>query len=117
MLHRPDMLFLDEPTVGLDPAARIAVWERIRVLRQEFGTTVLMTTHDMNEADQLCDIVAFMHMGKLVAMGRPDELKRQLGPDADLDEVFIHYTGTSIASERGDYQDVRRTRQTAQRLE
>lgn len=117
MLHRPEMLFLDEPTVGLDPAAKMAVWERIRVLRQEFSTTVLMTTHDMNEADQLCDFVAFMHMGKLVAMGRPAELKRQLGPDADLDEVFIHYTGASIVSERGDYQDVRRARRTAQRLE
>ncbi len=117
LLHRPAMLFLDEPTVGLDPAAKQAVWERIRLLREKFGTTVLMTTHDMDEADQLCDVVAFMHAGKLMAMGRPEELKRQLGPEADLDDVFIHYTGASMAAERGDYRDVRRTRRTAQRLE
>lgn len=117
MLHRPVMLFLDEPTVGLDPVAKQAVWERIRLLRKEFGTTVLMTTHDMDEADQLCDVVAFMHAGELVAMGRPEELKQRLGPEADLDDVFIHYTGTSVAAERGDYKDVRRIRGTAKRLE
>ena len=114
MLHRPEVLFLDEPTVGLDPGAKMAVWERIRSMRQEFGTSVLMTTHDMDEADQLCDEVAFMHMGKLVAMGMPIELKNQIGPGATLDDVFIRHTG---AAERGDYKDVRRTRRTAQRLE
>lgn len=117
MLHRPAILFLDEPTVGLDPAARHAVWQRIRILRKEFGTTILMTTHDMDEADQLCDTVAFMHAGKLVVSGAPHELKQRLGHDADLDDVFIHYTGASVAVERGDYEDVRRTRRTAQRLE
>lgn len=117
MLHRPAILFLDEPTVGLDPAAKHAVWQRIRILRKEFGTTILMTTHDMDEADQLCDTVAFMHAGKLVVSGTPHELKQRLGPDADLDDVFIHYTGASVAGERGDYEDVRRTRRTAQRLE
>ena len=117
MLHRPEMLFLDEPTVGLDPAAKQAVWERIRLVRKEFGTTVLMTTHDMDEADHLCDVVAFMHVGKLVATGSPRELKQQLGPEANLEDVFIHHTGASISVERGDYNDVRRTRRVAQRLE
>lgn len=117
MLHRPEMLFLDEPTVGLDPAAKQAVWERIRLVRKEFGTTVLMTTHDMDEADHLCDVVAFMHVGKLVATGSPRELKQQLGPEANLEDVFIHHTGASISVERGDYKDVRRTRRVAQRLE
>lgn len=68
MLHRP---VVDEPTVGLDPTAKHSVWQRIRDLRQRFGTSVLMTTHDMEEADQLCDKVAFMHTGKLVASGSP----------------------------------------------
>jgi ABC-2 type transport system ATP-binding protein len=117
MLHRPAILFLDEPTIGLDPVAKQTVWERIRLLRKEFGTTVLMTTHDMDEADQLCDVVAFMHQGRLVAMGKPDALKQQMGPGADLDDVFIHYTGASVAAERGDYKGVRRARRTARRTQ
>jgi ABC-2 type transport system ATP-binding protein len=117
MLHRPSILFLDEPTVGLDPAAKHAVWQRIRLLREDFGTTVLMTTHDMDEADQLCEMVAFMHEGKLAAIGRPAELKNHLGPTANLDDVFIHHTGASVTAERGDYKDVARIRRTAKRLE
>src|ERR1035437_5791898 len=66
MLHRPAILFLDEPTVGLDPVAKQAVWHRIQALRGEFDTTIFMTTHDMEEADQLCDVVAFMHSGRLL---------------------------------------------------
>jgi ABC-2 type transport system ATP-binding protein len=116
MLHRPRVLFLDEPTVGLDPLARHAVWQRIRDLRSEFGTTILMTTHDMEEADQLCEAVALMTVGKLVALGRPAELKAALGPDAKLDDVFVHYTGGPLA-ERGDYKDAARARRTAHRLE
>jgi ABC-2 type transport system ATP-binding protein len=116
MLHRPQVLFLDEPTVGLDPLARHAVWQRIRDLRREFGTTILMTTHDMEEADQLCEIVAFMTLGRVVALGVPSSLKAELGPEATLDDVFIRYTGSSVA-ERGDYKDATRTRRTAHRLE
>jgi len=116
MLHRPQVLFLDEPTVGLDPVARRAVWQRIRDLRNEFGTTIVLTTHDMSEADELCDIVGFMHVGRLEALGPPAQLKAELGAEATLDDVFIRYTGTSIA-ERGGYQDVARTRRTAERLE
>jgi ABC-2 type transport system ATP-binding protein len=116
MLHRPPVLFLDEPTVGLDPAARHAVWQRIRELQQEFGTTIFMTTHDMEEADELCQVVAFMHQGQLLALGSPEKLKVALGPTADLDDVFIHYAGTSIM-EGGKYRDVARTRRTAHRLE
>jgi ABC-2 type transport system ATP-binding protein len=116
MLHRPPVLFLDEPTVGLDPAARHAVWQRIHELQQEFGTTILMTTHDMEEADELCQVVAFMHQGQLLALGSPERLKSALGPNASLDDVFIHYAGTSIV-EGGKYRDVARTRRTVQRLE
>jgi len=116
MLHRPQVLFLDEPTVGLDPLARQAVWERIRLLRQTFRTTILMTTHDMEEADHLCDSVALMKTGRLVALGAPADLKRALGSEATLDDVFIHYTG-GAGPERGTFQDAARTRRTAHRLE
>jgi ABC-2 type transport system ATP-binding protein len=115
MLHRPQVLFLDEPTVGLDPIAKQAVWQNIRDLRREFGTTILMTTHDMQEADQLCEMVAFMHEGTLAAVGSPAALKSALGPAASLADVFIQYTGASIA-EQGDLRDVARTRITSRRL-
>ncbi|MGD1074529.1 MAG: ATP-binding cassette domain-containing protein [Thermodesulfovibrionales bacterium] len=116
MLHRPAILFLDEPTVGLDPVAKHSVWQRIYYLRQEFGTTIFMTTHDMEEADKLCDRVAFMHRGHIVALDSPVKLKKTIGPEATLDDVFIHCTGTSI-DERGDYRDAARTRHTAERVE
>jgi ABC-2 type transport system ATP-binding protein len=116
MLHRPAVLFLDEPTVGLDPVAKQAVWHRIQALRGEFETTIFMTTHDMEEADQLCDVVAFLHTGRLFAQGSPAELKARLGPEASLEDVFIQYAGSSI-SEGGDWTNVARTRSTARRLE
>ena len=115
MLHRPSVLFLDEPTVGLDPSAKRAVWERIAELRREFGTTILMTTHDMEEADHLCDMVAVMHRGVLAAMDTPAALKAQVGAAATLDDVFIHFTGATIA-EGGELRDAARTRITVQRL-
>lgn len=116
MLHRPPVLFLDEPTVGLDPSARQGVWQRIRELRDEFGTTILMTTHDMEEADALCETLAFMHRGRLVAQGTPSSLKRKQGEGATLDQVFIALTGASII-EPEDYRDVARLRRTYKRLE
>lgn len=115
MLHRPSILFLDEPTVGLDPVAKQAVWQNVRELREEFGTTILMTTHDMEEADELCDTVGFMHAGQLVAIGSPAGLKSALGASASLGDVFIHYTGASI-SEGGDFRDAARVRSTTKRL-
>jgi ABC-2 type transport system ATP-binding protein len=115
MLHRPHVLFLDEPSVGLDPSAKRSVWERIAELRREFGTTILMTTHDMEEADHLCDMVAVMHEGVLAALDTPASLKAQVGPAATLDDVFIHFTGATI-SEGGELRDVARTRLTSQRL-
>lgn len=115
MLHRPSVLFLDEPTVGLDPFAKQAVWKRIRDLRREFNATIMMTTHDMLEADDLCETIAFMHQGKIAAIGSPVALKAATGPQASLGDVFIHYTGAEI-SEGGDLRDVARTRRTSQRL-
>lgn len=115
MLHRPSVLFLDEPTVGLDPIAKQAVWQNVRDLREEFGTTILMTTHDMYEADELCETVAFMHAGKLAGVGSPEALRSALGPDATLGDVFIHYTGATI-SDGGDFRDAARIRSTSKRL-
>jgi len=116
MLHRPALLFLDEPTVGLDPVAKLAVWHRIQALRGEFDTTIFMTTHDMDEADELCDVVAFMHSGRLLAQGPPAELKARLGHEATLGDVFIHYAGSAIVEE-GEWTNVARARRTARRLE
>jgi ABC-2 type transport system ATP-binding protein len=115
MLHRPAVLFLDEPTIGLDPVARRAVWDRLQDLRADFGMTVLITTHDMEEADVLCDTLALMHLGKVAVTGKPEELKAALGPDASLDDVFAYHAGTTI-QEGGNYRDIRRTRSTARRL-
>jgi len=115
MLHRPSVLFLDEPTVGLDPFAKQAVWKHIRELRREFNATILMTTHDMQEADELCETIAFMHQGTIATIGTPAALKAALGPEATLGDVFIHYTGADI-SEGGDLRDVARTRLTTKRL-
>jgi ABC-2 type transport system ATP-binding protein len=115
MLHRPAVLFLDEPTIGLDPVARWTVWDRLRELKARFGMTVLITTHDMDEADTLCDELAIMHRGKIGVTGKPLELKAALGAEATLDDVFAHYSGGSI-HEGGDYRDIRRTRSTASRL-
>jgi len=116
MLHRPPVLFLDEPTVGLDPVARHAVWERIAQLRAGFGTTILLTTHYMDEAEHLCDRVAFMHLGKVTAIGTPADLKASIGvAGATLDDVFEHYTGGSL-EEGGSYSDTVRTRRNVRRL-
>jgi ABC-2 type transport system ATP-binding protein len=116
MLHRPAVLFLDEPTIGLDPVARHSVWRHIEQVRDEFGTTVLMTTHDMDEANRLCETVAFMHRGKLAGLGTPRELKANTGPEATLDDVFIELTGNA-PGEAGSYREVERVRRTAARLE
>lgn len=115
MLHRPSVLFLDEPTIGLDPVARHLVWDRLRELRQDLGITVLLTTHDMEEADRLCDELAILHMGAIGAIGAPAALKARTGPDATLEDVFVHFSGTSLR-EGGDYGEVRQTRSTARRL-
>jgi ABC-2 type transport system ATP-binding protein len=116
MLHRPKVLFLDEPTIGLDPVAKRSVWERIQELREQFGTAILITTHDMEEADVLCDQVAFLHRGQIAGLGSPQELKAQVSPHATLNDVFIQFTGASIVEE-GDLRDVQRTRRLARRLE
>jgi ABC-2 type transport system ATP-binding protein len=117
MLHRPPVLFLDEPTVGLDPNGRHTVWDHIQELRRNFGMTILLTTHLMEEADSLCGRVAIMHHGKLAATGSPEELKAGIGgKNKTLDDVFMHYTGDELEESGGSYRETRRSRRTARRL-
>jgi ABC-2 type transport system ATP-binding protein len=117
LVNRPALLVLDEPTVGLDPIARDSVWERVRDMQIEYGMTVLLTTHYMEEADLLCDRVAMMHLGTLRTVGTPSDLKAALGPDASLEDAFRHYTGSGlIDEEKGGLRSVRSTRRTARRL-
>jgi ABC-2 type transport system ATP-binding protein len=116
LVHRPRVLFLDEPTIGLDPVARRVVWEHLEALRTQYGTTLFITTHYMEEAEELAHRIAIMNRGKIVALGSPDELKEQVGySDATLEDAFAHFTGDSLES-GGSYTDVRSTRRTAGRL-
>ncbi len=89
ILHRPDILFLDEPTAGLDPQSRIALWEILGELHGD-GQTILLTTHYMEEADQLCDRLAIMDHGKILALDTPAGLKASVGADSI---VTVHATG------------------------
>src|SRR5690606_39102738 len=87
LILRPAVLFLDEPTTGLDPRGRNEVWESVRALRAH-GTTVLLTTQYLEEADQLADRISVMARGRVIAEGTPDALKAQMG--ADVLSVVVH---------------------------
>lgn len=118
VLHKPLILFLDEPTVGLDPIARVNLWEFIKILANH-GTTVLMTTHYMEEADEMCSRIAILNKGTIAAIGSPEELKASTGDnDASLNKVFDFYIGNGSESEEsgGNFKDVSRTRRNAKRL-
>ena len=111
LVHRPDVLFLDEPTTGLDPASRLTVWDEVRRIN-ELGTTVFLTTQYLEEADQLCDRLAIIDNGTIVREGTPVELKRELrarlGLDTDptLDDVFLDATGRSRDRAAGEVREV-----------
>lgn len=111
LISQPKMLFLDEPSIGLDPAARKSLWKHIQTLNKQTQTTILMTTHDMDEADFLCDIIALIYMGRIIVMDTPSNLKAALGAQATLDDVFIFHTGSSL-KEAGEYGNVKDTRRT-----
>ncbi|MCU1462606.1 MAG: daunorubicin resistance transporter ATP-binding subunit [Acidimicrobiales bacterium] len=87
LVHNPDILFLDEPTTGLDPASRALVWHEVRRLNQNLGMTIFLTTQYLEEADELADRVGIIAHGKLVAEGTPDELKRSIGTDVIVARV------------------------------
>jgi ABC-2 type transport system ATP-binding protein len=114
LLHRPKVLFLDEPTVGLDPGARESVWEHVSGLRSNFRTTMIVTSHHMGEIDQYCDRIALIDHGRIAVVGTPAELKARVGPYATLDDVFIQLvaTKTETTAARG-YGEVRRARRAA----
>jgi ABC-2 type transport system ATP-binding protein len=117
LVSNPRMLILDEPSLGLDPIGRSDLWERLLRLRNDSGVTVFLTTHYMEEADQLCDRVAMIHKGRLQAEGTPRQLKSALGAGATLDDVFRHYAGSGLGSEEGGgFRGVRGARRAANRL-
>jgi len=91
LVHAPDVLFLDEPTTGLDPASRLTIWEEVRRINAS-GTSVFLTTHYLEEADQLCDRLAIIDDGRIVAEGTPEQLKAQMGHDV----VSVSLDGTDV---------------------
>lgn len=96
-LHRPAILFMDEPTLGLDPVGRRTVWAHVQALRDQMGAAVVFSTHYMDEAEEVCDRIALIHAGRLAALGAPAELKARLGAGATLDDVFNQLAGVSLA--------------------
>ena len=99
LVHEPSVFFLDEPTTGLDPVSRTAVWEMLDRVRQSHKLTVLVTTHYMDEADKLCDRIAIVDHGGLVVLDTPANLKAALpgaNEDTTLDDVFVHFTGNAL---------------------
>ena len=111
LVHEPEVLFLDEPTTGLDPASRLTVWEEVRRINAR-GTTIFLTTQYLEEADQLCDRLAIIDGGLIVLEGTPAQLKTELrlrlGSDTDptLDEVFLDATGRTRQRLAGEVQQV-----------
>ncbi|QDQ13707.1 ABC transporter ATP-binding protein [Streptomyces spectabilis] len=99
LVHRPAVLFLDEPTTGLDPASRADLWKLVRRLRAEHGTTVFLTTHYLDEADALADRIVVVDKGVVVAEGTPAALKERYAgsPDATLQDAFLAITGRGPA--------------------
>lgn len=92
LLHHPEILFLDEPTLGLDPQTRVHIWEYIRRIQKEKKITILLTTHYLEEADALCERLAIIDYGKIVAIGTPDELKSRISGDT----IYLRVDGAHI---------------------
>jgi ABC-2 type transport system ATP-binding protein len=104
LLHHPKILFLDEPTLGLDPQTRNLLWEQIKELNKNEETTVFLTTHIMEEAEKMADKVAIIDRGKIIAQGTPDELKEQTNSKT-LEEAFLSFTGKNIRAEDASVMD------------
>jgi len=103
LVHDPEVLFLDEPTTGLDPVSRARMWEEVRRLNRELNMTIFLTTQYLEEADELADRVGIVNDGRLVAEGTPDDLKRSVRHltrrAPTLDDVFLEVTGNRIDNE------------------
>ena len=95
LINDPQLIILDEPTTGLDPQSRHSVWDMLKTLKLN-GKTSILTTHYMEEADQLCDRVAIMDSGLIVELGRPDDLKKKY--NGNLEEVYLKLTGKKLES-------------------
>jgi len=93
LVHLPPVLFLDEPTEGLDPRSRTGIWDTLDRLRRDLGVTTVLSTHYMEEGDRLCDRIAIIDRGSVVVEGAPAALKARVGSDATLEDVYLHYTG------------------------
>lgn len=96
LMHNPDLLFLDEPTTGLDPTSRAQVWQEVRVLNEQLGTTIFLTTQYLEEADVLADRVGIINAGEIVGEGTPDELKRTVG--ADVVQIQVDDQDAGVAA-------------------
>ncbi len=116
ILHQPAVVFLDEPTVGLDPVARHALWKHIQELRRHHLVTLFLTTHYMDEAQELCSHIAIMNHGKIVVNGTLQELRKIAKlPKASMNDLFVRFVGP-IDSEKGDLNNVSKIRRIARRL-
>lgn len=104
LMHVPKLLFLDEPTLGLDPQTRRRIWEYIRNLKKTAGTTIILTTHYMDEADNLCDRIAIIDKGSIVSMGTPVELKASMG--GDFVEMVVNGRKDTFVKELGAIEDL-----------
>jgi len=105
LIHRPDVMFLDEPTAGLDPQTRVHIWDYIRNLAKAMGVTIFLTTHYMEEADRLADRIAIIDRGKIIVMGTPDELKQSISGDV--------VTLSLVTAEDNDYNELMRRTEAA----
>ncbi len=114
LIHEPRLLFLDEPTTGLDPQARLAVWEMIKKLQAE-GVSILLTTHYMEEADYLCDRVAIMDDGKIIALDSPAVLKKSIGK-LEVIEVKATRIPRALLAKLRKLRDVKEVAQTSEGL-
>src|SRR5499427_3136275 len=104
LLHTPRILFLDEPTLGLDPQSRNQLWTHVKRLNETEGVTVFLTTHYMDEADRVAHRIAIIDHGKIVAQGAPAELKEQTKTES-LEDAFLALTGSTIRDEKADSAD------------
>lgn len=109
LLHHPEILFLDEPTLGLDPQTRNHIWSYLKNLNEEEGITVFFTTHYLEEADRVANRIAVIDQGKIIAQGSPSELKQQTN-SSSLEEAFITLTGRHIREEEASPVDRMRMR-------
>ena len=104
LLHAPRVLFLDEPTLGLDPQTRNQLWTQVRKLNEDEGVTVFLTTHYMEEAERVAHRVAIIDHGRIIAQGSPDQLKQQTGAQT-LEQAFLSLTGSTIREEEASSLD------------